>query len=222
MRCWRRCRSARSRWGARPIKLPDPFFVLATQNPIEHEGTYSLPEAQLDRFLLKIEVDYPSRPNEIEIVKRATTDYGFAPQTLLEGDEIRAMQQLVRKVPVAPHVYEFAVDLARCTRPRGGTGTPYVQEMVNWGAGPRASICLILAAKARAILHGRHHTTTDDVAAMALPVLRHRIVLSYEALADGVSSDDLLGPVLNCRFPDPTSAAARARGAPTGDRPWPA
>jgi len=192
--------------GGETYKLPDPFFVLATQNPIEQEGTYTLPEAQLDRFMLKIEVDYPSRPNEIEIVKRATTNYGFKPQTIISVEQILAMQQLVRKVPVADHVYEFAVDLARYTRPVVGGANSYVKEMVNWGAGPRASICLILAAKARAILHGRHHTTTEDVSAMALPVLRHRIVPTFNAEASGKDENAIVSQVMD----DLKKAAKRA------------
>jgi MoxR-like ATPase len=191
--------------GGETYKLPDPFFVLATQNPIEQEGTYTLPEAQLDRFMLKIEVDYPSRPEEIEIVKRATTDYVSAPQTVISTEEILTMQRLVRKVPVADHVYEFAVDLARYTRPLD-EGNSYVKQMVNWGAGPRASICLILAAKARAILHGRYHTTTEDVGAMALPVLRHRIVPTFNAEASGKDENAIVRQVLA----DIVAAARRA------------
>ncbi len=182
--------------GGEPYALPDPFFVLATQNPIEQEGTYTLPEAQLDRFMLKIEVDYPTRPDEIEIVKRATTHYAFEPKAVLDAGLILGMQRLVRQVPVAEHVYEFAVDLARFTRPGAGNAAGYVKEMVNWGAGPRASICLILAAKARAILHGRHHTTTDDVAAMALPVLRHRIVPTFNAEAAGKDENAIVRQML--------------------------
>jgi MoxR-like ATPase len=181
--------------GGETYKLPDPFFVLATQNPIEQEGTYTLPEAQLDRFMLKIEIDYPSREDEIEIVKRATTEYLAAPQKVISIEQIIAMQQLVRRVPVADHVYEFAVDLARYTRPVGH-GTGFVKEMVNWGAGPRASICLILAAKARAVLHGRYHTTTEDVAAVALPVLRHRIVPTFNAEAAGRDENSIVTQVL--------------------------
>ena len=181
--------------GGETYKLPDPFFVLATQNPIEQEGTYTLPEAQLDRFMLKIEVDYPSRADEIEIVKRATTDYTNAPQVVISIEQIVAMQRLVRQVPVADHVYEFAVDLARYTRPLAN-GNAYVKEMVNWGAGPRASICLILAAKARAILHGRYHTTTEDVSVMALPVLRHRIVPTFNAEASGKDENAIVRQVL--------------------------
>ena len=182
--------------GGETYKVPEPFFVLATQNPIEQEGTYTLPEAQLDRFMLKIEVDYPSRANEIEIVKRATTDYAAAPQTVISTEEILTMQRLVRRVPVADHVYEFAVDLARHTRP-SANGNVYVKEMVNWGAGPRASICLILAAKARAILHGRYHTTTEDVSALALPVLRHRIVPTFNAEASGKDENAIVQQVLS-------------------------
>ena len=181
--------------GGETYKLPDPFFVLATQNPIEQEGTYALPEAQLDRFMLKIEIDYPSRVDEIEIVKRATTEYLAAPERVISTEQIIAMQHLVRRVPVADHVYEFAVDLARYTRPLAN-GAGYVKEMVNWGAGPRASICLILAAKARAILHGRYHTTTEDVSAMALPVLRHRIVPTFNAEAAGTDENAIVGHVL--------------------------
>lgn len=181
--------------GGETYKLPDPFFVLATQNPIEQEGTYTLPEAQLDRFMLKIEIDYPSRADEIEVVKRATTEYRSAPEKVISTEQIIAMQGLVRRVPVADHVYEFAVDLARYTRPLA-KGTGFVKEMVNWGAGPRASICLILAAKARAILHGRYHTTTEDVAAVALPVLRHRIVPTFNAEAAGTDENAIVQQVL--------------------------
>jgi MoxR-like ATPase len=182
--------------GGETYPLPDPFFVLATQNPIEHEGTYSLPEAQLDRFMLKIQVDYPTRANEIEIVKRATTDYAFAPTGTLTAEQILAMQQLVRKVPVADHVYAFAVDLSRYTRPIAENKNEAVKELINWGAGPRASICLILAAKARAILRGRYHTTTEDVSAMALPVLRHRIIPTFNAEASGKDEDAIVQQLL--------------------------
>ena len=154
--------------GGETYKLPDPFFVLATQNPIEQEGTYTLPEAQLDRFMLKIEVDYPSRDKR-DRDREARDDRlrGRAANGHQRRRRFSRCSSLVRKVPVADHVYEFAVDLARYTRPLAN-GNAYVKEMVNWGAGPRASICLILAAKARAILHGRYHTTTEDVSAMAL------------------------------------------------------
>ena len=172
--------------------LPDPFFVLATQNPIEQEGTYTLPEAQLDRFMLKIEVGYPERLDEIDIVKRATTGYRFDTKEVITGEEIIDLQHLVRKVPVADHVYEFAVDLARRSRPNTGNGTIATEDMINWGAGPRASICLIMAAKARAILQGRFHTTTDDICAVAPPVLRHRLVPTFNAEAAGKTANDIV------------------------------
>ena len=172
--------------------LPDPFFVLATQNPIEQEGTYTLPEAQLDRFMLKIEVGYPERLDEIDIVKRATTGYQFQTKEVMSGEEIIALQALVRKVPVADHVYEFAVDLVRRSRPTEGNGTVASDDMINWGAGPRASICLIMAAKARAILQGRFHTTTDDICAVAAPVLRHRLVPTFNAEAAGKTANDIV------------------------------
>ena len=176
--------------------LPNPFFVLATQNPIEQEGTYTLPEAQLDRFMLKVEVEYPKRPDEIDIVKRATTGYEFKTKEVITGEEIIALQDLVRKVPVADHVYEFAVDLARRTRPNEGNGTALSDDMINWGAGPRASICLIMAAKARAILQGRFHTTTDDICSVAPPVLRHRIVPTFNAEAAGKTANDIISDLV--------------------------
>ena len=182
--------------GSETHQLPEPFFVLATQNPIEQEGTYPLPEAQLDRFMMKIKVDYPSESQEIEIAKRATTEYAAEVRQVLTGEVIERLQQLVRKVPVAEHVYEFAVRLARQTRPGGDNGSTFIKEMVHWGAGPRASIYLLLAAKARAILAGRYHATTEDVTAMALPVLRHRVIASFNAEAAGHTTDDIVRQLL--------------------------
>ncbi len=182
--------------GGETFPLPNPFFVLATQNPIEQEGTYTLPEAQLDRFLFKIHVGYPNRADEIEICKRATTEYHFQPEAVLTADDLLLLQQLVRKVPVADHVYEFAVNLARLTRPEEQQLPESLAEMVQWGAGPRAGIYLLLAAKARAILHGRHHATTDDVAGVALPVLRHRIIPTFNAEAAGISTDQIIKQLL--------------------------
>jgi MoxR-like ATPase len=167
-------------------------MVLATQNPIEQEGTYPLPEAQLDRFMLKVQVDYPTREQELAIAKRASTNYSFAITKVLTVEEILAMQELVRKMPVGDHVYEFAVDLVRRSRPVRGKGTGYISQMVSWGAGPRAVIFLVLAAKARAILQGRFHATTDDVAVAALPVLRHRLIPSFNAEAAGQTSDQII------------------------------
>jgi MoxR-like ATPase len=178
--------------GGETYPLPDPFFVLATQNPIEQEGTYALPEAQLDRFIFKIHLAYPSHEHEIEICKRATTDYAFATKTVLTGEDLTRLQGTVRKVPVADHVYQYAVGLARMTRPEEGQLPDTLKDMVQWGAGPRASIYLLLAAKARAILHKRHHATTEDVQAVALPVLRHRIIPTFNAEAAGVNTDDII------------------------------
>lgn len=183
--------------GGETFRLPEPFFVMATQNPIEQEGTYTLPEAQLDRFLFMIHVGYPNQKDEIEICKRATTEYAFQTEPVLSADDLITMQKLVRKVPVADHVYEFAVNLARMTRPEEGQLPDGLSDMVQWGAGPRASIFLLLAAKARAILHKRHHCTTDDVAAVAIPVLRHRIVRTFNAEAAGISTDQIVTKLLS-------------------------
>lgn len=177
-------------------QLPDPFFVLATQNPVETEGTYPLPEAQLDRFLLKIRVEYPSRAEELEIAKRQTTDYSYETSTVLTAEDLRAMQSLVRSVVVSDHVYNAALDLVRSTRPDEGTLPSDLQNMVQWGAGPRATIAVLLAAKARALIHRRCHATTADLAAVALPVLRHRIILTFNAEAAGVDADSVLNHVV--------------------------
>ena len=177
-------------------KLPDPFFVLATQNPVETEGTYPLPEAQLDRFLLKIHVKYPSRAEELEIARRQTTDYSFRTKTVLDIDHMHAMQSLVRNVVVADHVYEAALDLVRGTRPDEGSMAADLQSLVQWGAGPRATIALLLAAKARALLNRRCHATTADLAAVALPVLRHRVILTFNAEAAGIDADSVLKRIL--------------------------
>ena len=182
--------------GSDTHQLPQPFFVLATQNPIEQEGTYPLPEAQLDRFMMKIKVDYPTEPQEIEIAKRVTTEYTAQVKKMLSGEAIERLQHLVRKVPVADHVYQFAVRLARVTRPGRDDSTAPINELVNWGAGPRASIYLLMAAKARAILAGRYHATTQDVAAMALPVMRHRVIASFNAEAAGRDTDDIIRQLL--------------------------
>jgi MoxR-like ATPase len=177
-------------------QLPDPFFVLATQNPIETEGTYPLPEAQLDRFLLKIHVQYPSRMEELEIARRQTTEYSFQPQTVLDVEEIHRMQSLVLSVVVSDHVYEAALDLARGTRPEEGLLPEDLLNMIQWGAGPRATIALLMAAKARALLQRRCHATTGDLVAVALPVLRHRIVLTFNAEAAGVDADSVLTRII--------------------------
>ena len=177
-------------------ELPDPFFVLATQNPVETEGTYPLPEAQLDRFLLKIHVEYPSRKEELEIARRQTTDYAFETKTVLDIEQMRTMQALVRSVVVSDHVYEAALDLVRGTRPEEDALPDELRNMVQWGAGPRATISLLMAAKARALLHRRCHATTADLAAVALPVLRHRIILTFNAEAAGVDADSVLTRII--------------------------
>jgi len=178
--------------GGQTYPLPNPFLVLATQNPIEQEGTYPLPEAQLDRFMLKIQVDYPTRDQEITITKRGSTAYHYETGHVLNAEQILAMQELVRRLPVGDHVYAFAVDLVRRSRPTRPSNGDFINEMVTWGAGPRACIFLVLAAKARAILQGRYHATTEDIAAMALPVLRHRLIPSFHAEAAGQNSDYII------------------------------
>ena len=215
--------------GGESCPLPHPFFVLATQNPIEQEGTYPLPEAQLDRFMMKVKVDYPSEANEIDIAKRVTTDYSFETAEILSGEDIERMQSVVRKVPVGDHVYAFAIRLARMTRPNQDHQPAFIGEMVSWGAGPRASIYLLLAAKARALLRGRYHATTEDVRAMALPVLRHRVIPTFNAEAAGLAVDDivqrLLGVMPSGSGDGKTGGANRDAGAPRSggqlSRLWP-
>ncbi len=167
--------------------LEEPFFVLATQNPIEQEGTYPLPEAQLDRFMFNLWLDYPSFEEEKEIVKATTSPYQPSLQHILSGKDIIGFQDLIRKVPVADNVVQFAVELVNRTRPQSTHSPGFVKNWIRWGAGPRASQFLILGAKTRAILHGRHNPDIDDVRSIAGPVLRHRIVLSFNAAAEGVS-----------------------------------
>jgi MoxR-like ATPase len=176
--------------------LPEPFFVLATQNPIEQEGTYPLPEAQLDRFMFNIIVDYPNAEEEREIISQVTGSYKAELEVTLTAQEVLRLQQIVRRVPVAGHVIDYARDIARATRPKAPDAPDFVKEMVAWGAGPRAGICLITAAKARAILHGRYHATTEDVRNVALPVLRHRVLTTFNAEAAGVTSDEIIRMVI--------------------------
>jgi len=178
-------------------QLDLPFFVLATQNPIELEGTYPLPEAQLDRFMFNIYVDYPSAAEEIEIVETTTSAYAPDLERVLDASEIIELQRLVRRVPVPRHVVEYAVRLVRTTRP-GSDGTPnFIRDWVSWGAGPRASQYLILGAKTRAILQGRYTPTCEDVKAVAKPVLRHRIITNFNAEADGITSVDIVDRLLS-------------------------
>jgi MoxR-like ATPase len=177
--------------------LPEPFFVLATQNPIEVEGTYPLPEAQLDRFLMKIKVQYPSRDDEREICRRQTTDYSHDIEHVIDVQTLLQMQSIVPKVIVADHVYEAAIDLARLSRPEEGKLPPELRDKVQYGAGPRASIALLMAGKARALLHKRCHVTTEDICAVALPVLRHRIIPTFNAEAAGLDIDQIVKTLID-------------------------
>jgi MoxR-like ATPase len=168
-------------------KLSEPFFVLATQNPIEQEGTYPLPEAQLDRFMLNLWLDYPSASEEAEIVKTTTSEYAPQLNKILNAKELNEFQDLVRYVPVADNVIEYAVRLVGSTRP-GKDGSEFVKKYVSYGAGPRASQYLVLGAKVRALLNGRYTPAQEDIRALAVPVLRHRIVLNFNAEAEGIST----------------------------------
>ena len=182
--------------GGESRPLPEPFFVLATQNPLEQEGTYPLPEAQLDRFLFNITVDYPKREDEIGIYRAETGASDVKLEKILNAEEILKLQEVVRRVPVADHVLEYAADLVRATRPKEPAAPEFIKEMVAWGAGPRAGLSLILAAKARAILEGRPYVITKDVKAMALPVMRHRISTTFNAESAGVSPDSIIERLL--------------------------
>ncbi len=177
--------------GGNTHALALPFFVLATQNPIELEGTYPLPEAQLDRFMFSIYVDYPSETEEKEIVESTTSAYVPELEKVLNGDDIQRLQKLIRRVPVPDHTLDFAVKLARSTRPTEDS-PDYIRNWVSWGAGPRASQYLILGAKTRAVLNGKYAPETEDVRAVAGSVLRHRIVTNFNAEADGVSASDIV------------------------------
>jgi len=176
--------------------LPEPFFVLATQNPIEHEGTYPLPEAQLDRFMFNIQVDYPTAKEEEEIVRTTTSSTTASVKTVISAAEVSELQQLVRSVPVSDHLVAFAVKLVRSTRPHEEGAADYIRNWMSWGAGPRASQYLILAAKTRAILDGRSAPDLDDVRFAAIPVLRHRLVTSFTAEADGVDAVQIVKKLL--------------------------
>jgi len=178
-------------------RLPSPFFVLATQNPIEQEGTYPLPEAQLDRFMLNIRVGYPTEAEELEIVSRTTSTGLSEPRPVLTGDDIVRMQALVREIACADHVVQHAIRIVRATRVREeGQALKICRDYLAWGAGPRASQFLVLAAKAKALLEGATHATIDHVHAIALPIMRHRIVVNFNAEADGVKQDDVVRLIL--------------------------
>lgn len=175
--------------------LEEPFFVLATQNPIEQEGTYPLPEAQLDRFMFSLWLDYPSLENEIEIIKTTTSDYKPVLEKVILRDELIEFQNLVRKVPVAENVIEYAVKFVNATRPGKENKNLFINEWVNWGAGPRAAQFLILAAKTRAVIDGRFTPTIDDVKPFLIPVLRHRIIPNFSAEAEGINSVEIINRI---------------------------
>ena len=177
-------------------RLPEPFFVLATQNPIEQEGTYPLPEAQQDRFMFNIMVDYPDEDEEYRIIEATTSSRRPRVERVVSGEELMLMQQVVLQVPVAPHLIRYAVKLARLTRKDQGDVPDFIRKYVHWGAGPRASQNLILAAKARAVLHGRFFVSTEDIHVVAAPVLRHRIITNFNAEADGMKPDDIVKRLL--------------------------
>jgi len=189
--------------GGRRYDLSLPFFVLATQNPIEQEGTYPLPEAQLDRFMFMIFVDYPSRDQERLIVKTTTMDVAGKPEPVLSAEDILALQRIVRKIPVSQHVIDYAVNLARASRPPDATAPEFVGKYLTWGAGPRAAQYLILGAKSRALLHGRFNVSCEDVRAVARPVMRHRLFTNFNADAEGVKPDDLVDMLIQA-VPEPS------------------
>ena len=182
--------------GAHTFDLPDPFFVLATQNPIEQEGTYPLPEAQLDRFMFMVTVGYPAADEELEVLKRTTGETDVEVERVLTAEQIVALQDLVRRVPVGDHVYEFALAVVRATRPNEPGASDFVRHWLNWGAGPRAGQFLILAGKARALMLGRLHVTIADIEAAAAPVLRHRLVPNFNAEAEGVTVEQIINKVM--------------------------
>jgi MoxR-like ATPase len=210
-------------------KLPDPFFVLATQNPIEQEGTYPLPEAQQDRFMFNILVDYPDEEEEFRIVEQTTTTHTPQIERVLSATDILEMQDIVRKVPVAPYVIRYAMKFTRLTRkgsrvaPGKTGGAPakeveipdFIRDYVTWGAGPRATQFLILAAKARAVLHGRYYVSCEDVRAVAAPVLRHRIITNFNAEAKEVKPDDIVRRLID-RIPRDPNEQAAVGAAQTG------
>jgi MoxR-like ATPase len=178
--------------GGQTFHLKEPFFVLATQNPIEQEGTYPLPEAQRDRFLFHIRVGYPDRETEREVIERTTGNYREQPEPVIDGEQILQCQKTARRVPVPAHVMDFVLDLVRGTRPDVAGAEHFVRELISWGAGPRACQCLVQAGKVRALLQGRVHVSMEDIEALALPVLRHRIVPTFGAEAEGMSADAII------------------------------
>ncbi|MHC5212047.1 MAG: AAA family ATPase [Planctomycetota bacterium] len=192
--------------GGQRRALPDPFFVLATQNPIEQEGTYPLPEAQLDRFMFNVTVDYPTEGDEREILRRTTQAEPVDLPAVMSGEEILKLQALVRRVPVADDMLSYATALVRATRPDSPDAPEFVKTNLRWGAGPRAGQYLILGAKARAVIKGRFHVSIEDIQRAARPVLRHRILTNYSAQAEGIRSDDIIDRLLQAVPVHPTQA----------------
>ena len=188
-------------------KLPDPFFVLATQNPIEQEGTYPLPEAQQDRFMFNVLVDYPSEEEEYKIVEMTTAMHTSKVEKIISANEILEMQDIVRKVPVAPYVIRYAMKFARLTRKEKGEVPDFIKEYVTWGAGPRATQNLVLGAKARAVLHGRYYVSCEDIRAVAVPVLRHRIITNFNAEAEGIKPETIIQRLADIIPRDPNEEA---------------
>jgi MoxR-like ATPase len=193
-------------------RLPDPFFVLATQNPIEQEGTYPLPEAQQDRFMFSVHVDYPEEEEEFRIVERTTTLHQPQLERVLSATDILEMQDIVRKVPVAPYVIRYAMKFTRLTRKEKGEVPDFIRNYVTWGAGPRATQYLVLGAKARAVLHGRYYVSCEDVRSVAAPVLRHRIITNFNAEAEGVKPDEIVRRLADLIPRDPSEDLAQATG----------
>jgi MoxR-like ATPase len=194
--------------GGEDYKLDEPFFVLATQNPIEQEGTYPLPEAQLDRFLFNIQVKYPTHEEEMQIMRSITSDHREEVQQVVDGPAIVEFQKLVRRIPVAEPIFEYAARIVRATRPSEPDAPEFVKKLMSWGAGPRASLNLITAGKARAALRGRCHVSEEDIRAVALPILRHRIVPSFAARSEGMTSDSLVERLLDELAPGKSEAKA--------------
>jgi MoxR-like ATPase len=200
--------------GGNRHKLPDPFFVLATQNPIEQEGTYPLPEAQQDRFMFNVLVDYPEEEEEFKIVEMTTTLHVPKIERVLSANDILEMQDIVRKVPVAPYVIRYAMKFARLTRKEKGNVPEFIRDYVTWGAGPRATQNLVLGAKARAVLHGRYYVSCEDIRAVAIPVMRHRIITNFNAEAEGIKPEDIIRRLADIIPRDPNEEAlARGKAA---------
>jgi MoxR-like ATPase len=191
--------------GGRTYPLDPPFFVLATQNPVEQEGTYPLPEAQLDRFMFMVNIGYPSRREERQIVRATTMDLDNTPEPVLSASDILHIQKILRKLPVSDHVVDYAVSLVRATRPKEKNTLDFINEWLTWGAGPRAAQYLVLGAKAKAILSGRLNVSCDDVRYVAKPVLRHRLFTNFNADAEGVSPDNVVEKLIAV-VPEPSPA----------------